>query len=64
MRDSGSIPGLGRSPEEGKVYPLQYSGLENPMDYTVHELKRIGQDQVTFTFIERFVQNPSYLETI
>ena len=32
----GSIPGLGRSPGEGKGYPLQYSGLENPMDYTVH----------------------------
>ena len=29
----GSIPGLGRSPGEGKGYPLQYSGLENPMDY-------------------------------
>ena len=26
------IPGLGRSPEEGIGYPLQYSGLENPMD--------------------------------
>ena len=32
--DLGSIPGLGRSPGEGKVYPLQYSGLENFMDYT------------------------------
>ena len=32
----GSIPGLGRSPEEGKGYPLQYSGLETSMDYTVH----------------------------
>ena len=31
----GSIPGLGRSPGEGKGYPLQYSGLENSMD-TVH----------------------------
>ena len=30
----GSIPGLGRSPEKGKGYPLQYSGLENSMDYT------------------------------
>ena len=29
--DLGSIPGLGRSPEEGKSYPLQYSGLENSM---------------------------------
>ena len=27
--DLGSIPGLGRSPGEGKCYPLQYSGLEN-----------------------------------
>ena len=30
------IPGLGRPPGEGKGYPLQYSGLENSMDYTVH----------------------------
>ena len=34
--DLGLIPGLGRSPGEGKGYPLQYSGLENSMDYTVH----------------------------
>ena len=27
--DLGSIPGSGRSPGEGKGYPLQYSGLEN-----------------------------------
>ena len=33
--DLGSIPGLGRSPEEGKGYPLQYSGLENSMDFIV-----------------------------
>ena len=31
-RDLGSIPGLGRSPGEGKGYSLQYSGLENSMD--------------------------------
>ena len=30
--DLGSIPGLGRSPGEGKGNPLQYSCLENPMD--------------------------------
>ena len=30
--DLGSIPELGRSPGEGKGYPLQYSGLENSMD--------------------------------
>ena len=28
----GLIPGLGRSPGEGKGYPLQYSGLENSTD--------------------------------
>ena len=33
--DLGLIPGLGRSAGEGKGYPLQYSGLENSMDYTV-----------------------------
>ena len=32
----GLMPGLGRSPEEGKGYALQYSGLEHSMDYTVH----------------------------
>ena len=31
-RDLGLILGLGRSPKEGKGYPLQYSGLENSMD--------------------------------
>ena len=30
--DLGLIPGLGKSPGEGKGYPLQYSGLENSMD--------------------------------
>ena len=33
--DLGLIPGLGRSPREGNCYPLQYSGLENSMDYIV-----------------------------
>ena len=34
--DLGSIPGLGRSPGEGKGYPLQYIGLENSMDCIVY----------------------------
>ena len=34
--DLGSIPGLGRSPGEGKGYALQYSCLENSMDCIVH----------------------------
>jgi len=32
VRDAGSIPGSGRSPEEGTGNPLQYSCLGNPMD--------------------------------
>ena len=30
--DPGSIPGYGRSPEEGNGNPLLYSCLGNPMD--------------------------------
>ena len=30
--DPGSVSGLGRSPGEGKGYPLQYSGLEISMN--------------------------------
>ena len=36
VRDLGPIPGLGRSPEEGNSYTLQYSGLVNSMDCIVH----------------------------
>ena len=39
--DLGSIPGLGRSPGEGKGYLLQYSGLENSMDCIVHGVTKI-----------------------
>ena len=34
------IPGLGRSPGEGKGYSLQDSGLENSMDYIVYEVTK------------------------
>ena len=34
--DLGSIPVLGRSPEKGNSYPLQYSGLENSMDCIIY----------------------------
>ena len=30
--DAGSIPGSGKSPGGGNGNPLQYPGLENPMD--------------------------------
>ena len=43
--DLASIPGLGRSPGEGKGYPLQYSGLENPMDYIVLDYSPWGRQE-------------------
>ena len=48
--DLGSIPGLGRCPEEGKGYPLQYSGLENSMDYTVPRVTKSGTQLSHFHF--------------
>ena len=38
--DLGLIPGLGRSPGEGKGYQLQYSGLENSMGCIVYAVDR------------------------
>ena len=38
--DLGSIPGLGRFPGESNGYLLQYSGLENSMDWIVHEIMK------------------------
>ena len=45
IRDTGSIPGFGRSPGEGHGNPLQYSCLENPQDRgawwaTVHGVEK------------------------
>ena len=37
--DLGLIPRLGRSPGEGKGYPLQYSGLEKSMSYSPWDRK-------------------------
>ena len=48
--DLGSIPGLGRSPGEGKGYPLQYSGLDNSMDCTVHGVAKKESDTTDFHF--------------
>ena len=50
--DQGSIPGLGRSPGEGKGCPLQYSGLESSMDCIVRGVTK-SQTQLSdfhFTF--------------
>ena len=50
VRDLGLIPGLGRSPGEGKGYPLQYSGLENSMDCTVHGVTKSQTQLSDFDF--------------
>ena len=47
----GSIPGLGRSPGEGKGNPLQYSGLENSTDCTVHGVATSWTRLTDFHFI-------------
>ena len=51
-RDSGSIPGSGRSPGEGNGNPLQYSCLETPMDRgtkhaTVHRVVESNMIEAT-----------------
>ena len=43
--DLGLIPGLGRSLGEGNGYPLQYSGLENSMDYSPWGLKELDMTE-------------------
>ena len=46
--DLGSIPGLERSPGEGKDYPLQYSGLQNSMERVVHGVAKSRTRQSDF----------------
>ena len=52
------IPGLGRSPGEGKGYPLQYSGLENPMDCIVHGVAKSWTLLSDFDF-HSVLENPA-----
>ena len=52
--DLGSIPGLGRSPGEGKGYPLQYSGLENSMDCIDHGVTESWTQLSDFHFHKPF----------
>ena len=50
--DLGSIPGLGRFSGEGKGYPLQCSGLENSMNYTVHGVTKSHTGLSDFHFLD------------
>ena len=54
--DLGSIPGLGRSPGEGKGYLLQYSGLENSMDCIIHGVAK-SQTQLNDFHLDFFEEH-------
>ena len=58
--DLGSIPGLGRSPGEGKGYPLQYSDLENSMEYIVHGVAK-SWDTTEQLSLLHFHSTPEYI---
>ena len=49
--DLSSVPGLGRSPGEGKGYPLHCSGLENSMDWVVHGVAKRWTQLSDFHFL-------------
>ena len=52
----GLIPRLGRSPGEGKGYPLQYSGLENSMDCIVHGVTKSQTRLSDFHILTKLIQ--------
>ena len=56
--DPSLIPGLGRSPGEGKRYPLQYSGLENSMDCIVHG---VAKSQTRLSDFHFHFTNPKWI---
>ena len=55
--DLGSIPVLERSSGEGKGWPLQYSGLENSRDHTVHGVSK-SQIQLSDFHLTRSLHIP------
>ena len=60
VEDLGSISGLGRSPGERKGYQLQYPGLENSKDYTVHG----PQDSDTTEQLSLFSFRPESIDSM
>ena len=63
--DLALIPELGRSPGEGKGYPLQYSGLENSGDCIIHRvaksrtrLSKFHSDILINSYIRSFYPKP------
>ena len=77
MGDLGSIPGLERSPGEGKGYPLQYSDLENAMDCIGHGVTKSqtqlndfyfrtasGSQKLSWIQVNIFGENSNYRDII
>ena len=63
--DMGSMfPGLGRSPGEGKVYPLQYSGRENSMDHIVHGVTKSQTPLRDFHFTSHVTYQHTFLRSM
>ena len=54
MWDTWVWSSLGRSPGEGNSFPLQYSGLENSMDCTIHKVTKSWTRLSDFHFLFRF----------
>ena len=59
--DLDLIPGLGRSPGEGKSYPLQYFGLENSMDCIGHGVTKSWTRLSDFQFVLMYFVSPNVL---
>ena len=59
MWDLCSVTGLGRYPGEGKGCPIQYSGLENSMDCTVHRVteSRTQLSNSHFQLIKKYLNS-------
>ena len=60
----GLIPGLGRSPGEGKGYPLHYSGLENSMDCIVHGVTKSRTGLSDFHSLAHCMSESVYVKQI
>ena len=55
---------LGRSPGEGKGYPLQYSGLENSLDCVVHGVEKCQTLLSDFHFLKNAVCNSIFFSAL
>ena len=63
VEDVGSICGLGRSPGEGKDYPLHYCDLENSVDYKVHGIAKSWTRLSDFHFTSLLPIRPAESQT-